>query len=115
VYKLHKSDLQPLADEVADRLPSWKVHFMSHVGRTTQTKMTLSTISLHFSIAVKVSLWIRKMIDKYHQTFIWTGVDSVHGGKCLVAWSKVARSVELGGLGVKDFTIMGYTHRLCWE
>jgi hypothetical protein len=88
---------------------------MTRIGRTTHTKTMLSSIMLHFSIAVKVSLWITKMIDKSRHDFIWTGVDSVHGGKCLLAWSKVARPVELSSLIVTDLTTMGYTLRLRWE
>jgi hypothetical protein len=33
----------------------------------------------------------------------------------VVAWAKVARPVELGGLGVLDLYTMGYALRLCWE
>jgi hypothetical protein len=33
----------------------------------------------------------------------------------LVTWPRVARTVELGGLGVIDLTTMGYALRLCWE
>jgi hypothetical protein len=43
------------------------------------------------------------------------GHDSVPGGRCLVAWSKVARPVELGGLGVLDLTTFGYGLRMRWE
>jgi hypothetical protein len=39
----------------------------------------------------------------------------VPGGRCLVAWSKVARPVELGGLGVLDLTTFGYGLRMRWE
>jgi hypothetical protein len=35
---------------------------------------------------------------------VWTGEQQVAGRKCLVARSRVARPVELGGLGVLDLT-----------
>jgi hypothetical protein len=44
--------------DVADRLPSWKSMLMSRVGRTTLTKVTLSTMLVHTSIVVKVDPWI---------------------------------------------------------
>jgi hypothetical protein len=42
------------------------------------------------------------------------GTDSAHCGQCMVAWRKVARPSELGGLGVLDMTMPGYALRLCW-
>jgi hypothetical protein len=114
-HKLKKEDLQPLVDDVADRLPSWKFKLMSQVGQTMLTKVTLSTMPAHISIAVKVSLWILRAIDRLRCGFIWTGSNSTTGGQCMVAWRSVARLVELGGLGVIDLATMGYTLRLRWE
>jgi hypothetical protein len=37
VYQLKKSDMQPLVDVVASRLPAWRGRLMSKVGRTTLT------------------------------------------------------------------------------
>jgi hypothetical protein len=115
VHQLRKEDLQPLADAVADQLPLWKVKLMSRAGWTALTKATLSAIPMHVSIVVRVHPWIVKMVDKFHRAFIWSGSDSVHGGCCLVAWSKVTRPLELGGLGVLDLTTLGYALCLRWE
>jgi hypothetical protein len=115
VFKLRKEHLHPLADAVADRLPSWKACLMSRAGRTTLTKVTLWTILVHVSIAVKVDPWIIRMVDKFHRAFIWSGSDSVQGARCLVAWWKVTRSTELDGLGVLDLITLGYALRLRWE
>jgi hypothetical protein len=38
----------------------------------------------------------------------------MHGGKCLVAWDKVQRPLELDGLGVHDLKLMGCALHLCW-
>jgi hypothetical protein len=51
VYQLKKSDMQPLVDAVAGRLPSWRGRLMSKAGRTTLTKVTLSAIPIHVAIA----------------------------------------------------------------
>jgi hypothetical protein len=111
VYKLKKEDLQA----VADRLPLWKEWLMSRAGRTTLMKVTLSAIPVHVSIGLKVDPWIIRMVDKFRRAFIWAGSNSVQGGHCLVAWQKVTRPMELGGLGVLDLTILGYALRLWWE
>jgi hypothetical protein len=49
------------------------------------------------------------------RAFIWTGSDTMQGGKCLVPWQCVTRPVELGGLGMLDLTTLGYALRLQWE
>jgi hypothetical protein len=79
VHKLLKSDLQPLADSVADRLPPWKARLMSKAGRVTLSKTTLSAILVHVSIVVAVSSWILKLIGKLQRAFIWTGTETANG------------------------------------
>jgi hypothetical protein len=69
IYQLKKSDLQPLVDSVADRLPTWKSRLMNIVGRTVLAKVTLSAIPIHISIAVFVSPWIFQAIDKLRRAF----------------------------------------------
>jgi hypothetical protein len=112
IRQLKKKELQPMVDEVTDGLPTWKSKLMSRAGRTMLAKVTVSAIPVHISIAVKVSPWIYCAIDKLHRGFIWTGSDSALGGKCMVAWAKVARPTNLGGLGVLDMTTLGYALRL---
>jgi hypothetical protein len=75
---------------------------------------SLSVVPVQISIVVEVAPWIRCAIHKLRRPFIWSGSDQVQGGKCLVAWSKVTRPAELGGLGVVDLATMGYTLRLRW-
>jgi hypothetical protein len=63
------------------------------------TEVALSAIPVHISIAVKVSPWIYRDIDKLHQGFIWMGSGSAPSGKCLMGWAKVAQPTKLGELG----------------
>jgi hypothetical protein len=72
---------------------------MSHTGRTTLTKVTLSAIPIHTSTVVAMPRGTYKAINKLRRFFIWTGTDSALGGHCLVAWSWSTRPVELGRLG----------------
>jgi hypothetical protein len=58
VFKLTRSDLQPLVDSVADRLPAWRSRFMNKAGRTVLTKVTLSAIPVHIAIAVAASPYV---------------------------------------------------------
>lgn len=43
-----------------------------------------------------------KEIDRIKRGFLWKGRKGVKGGHCLVAWPKVCRPPELGGLGISD-------------
>jgi hypothetical protein len=114
VYKLKHSDLQPLVDAVADRLPTWKAGMLSRPGRTAMVKSTLSAILVHISIAVKVSPRVIRDIDKLRRGCIWSGTASTTGGQCMAAWQKVTRAVELGGLGVMDLDALGHALCLRW-
>jgi hypothetical protein len=107
IFKLNKVDLQPLIDSVADHLPTWKVGLILRAGRTSLVKSTLSAIPIHTSIVVHVSSVVYYAINKLKRAFIWVGSDTIQGGCCLVAWSKVTHPSELGGLGVVDLTTLG--------
>jgi hypothetical protein len=115
IYELKKGDLQPLVDAIAAWLPPWCGRLLSKAGRVSLTKSTLSAIPIHTSIAVKVSLSIFQAVDKIRRSFIWSGSDSTNGGKCTVAWAKVTRPTNLGGLGATDLATLGYALWLRWE
>jgi hypothetical protein len=48
------------------------------------------------------------------KAFLWTGTNVVQGVKCLVAWCRVQRPLQLKGLGVMDLTLFGRTLRMRW-
>jgi len=114
VRKLTRNDLQPLIDKVANRLPAWKANFLNKAGRTVLIKSTLSTIPTHTALAVNLSPWVIKGIDNIRRGFLWKGSKSAKGGHCLLAWSRVCRLLELGGLGIPDLQRFGFALRLRW-
>lgn len=69
VYKLKRADEQRLIDSVAARIPQWKGRLMNVAGRTALTNATLSAIPVHTSIAVGLSPWALKHIDKLRRAF----------------------------------------------
>jgi hypothetical protein len=89
--KLKKSELQPLVDRVNDCLPTWKSKMLSKAGRALLAKAKLSAIPIHTAMAITLSPWVLKCIDKCRRAFLWTGSDSAKGGNCLLAWPKVCR------------------------
>ena len=38
----------------------------------------------------------------------------INGGSCLVAWEKVMRPIDLGGLGIQNLEIMGWALQMRW-
>lgn len=113
--KLNRASEQPLVDAVAARLPTWKALLLTNAGRVLLTKITLSAILVHLSIACCLSQWAINQIDKRRRAFLWAGVDTVSGGKCKVAWPVVCRLAGLGGLGVLDLRFFGFALHLRWE
>ena len=112
--KLCKNALQPLVDKVASRLPTWKAGLINRAGRTVLIKSTLSAIPIHTAMAVKISPWVIKCIDGYRRGFLWSGAESAKAGHCRLAWLRVCRPTELGGLGIVDLHRFGYALRLRW-
>jgi len=83
-------------------------------GIAIQT-VVCSAFPVHVSICCALSPWAIQEIDQRRRAFVWTGTDSVAGGKCRVAWPIICSPKELGGLGLPDLTSLGFALRLRWE
>jgi hypothetical protein len=114
VTKLPRTALQPLADEVADQLPTWKGKLMHRSGRLVLIKTTLSSMSVYTSISIELPLWLLKALTKIMKAFLWSETDQVQGGKCLVVWCSVQRLIQLRGLGITDLKLLGIALHLRW-
>ena len=112
--QLSKNDLQPLIDKVTSRLPTWKAGLLNKAGRSTLIKSTLSAIPTHTALAANLSPWVTKQIDSVRRSFLWKGAQSAKGGHCLLAWPRVCRPPDLGGLGILDLQRFGYALRMIW-
>jgi len=55
-----------------------------------------------------------KAIDRIRRGFLWRGRKDAKGGHCLVAWTKVCLPRELGGFGISNLQILGWTLRARW-
>jgi hypothetical protein len=49
------------------------------------TKVTLSAIPIHISIASCLSSWTLEQIDRRRRAFLWAGTVVTTGGNCKVA------------------------------
>lgn len=107
VRRLTKAQEQPLVDKVADRLPTWMSGLLSRAGRLLLTKVTLTSLVVYPAMALQLSRWAIKAIDKLRRAFLWGGTEVVSGGHCLVAWSTACRPVDFGGLEIHNLQFMG--------
>jgi hypothetical protein len=112
VSKLPKSALQPLIDKIVDRLPAWKGHLMHYNGHLTLINTTLASTSVYTTISFHFPL-VAQGDAKDLQSI---PLDRHEGSpkKCLVAWTRVQRPLHLGGLGIRDFNLLGRALRLRW-
>ncbi|GJN31674.1 hypothetical protein PR202_gn00024 [Eleusine coracana subsp. coracana] len=55
-----------------------------------------------------VSCWMIKAVDKLKCNFLWRGKADARGGHCPIAWGKVTRPLNFGGLGIHNLDILGW-------
>jgi hypothetical protein len=96
------NDCLPLITSCDKYLAGWRASLLNRAGRLTFSTAVLSAVPLHYLSAINVPKTVIKAIDRRQRAFFWTGEESCHGSKCLVAWDIVQTSKDAGGLGVKD-------------
>ena len=114
LMKLTKGQIQPIIDKIADQLPGWKADLMTRAGRKVQVQFVLTAMLVYLVMAIDFPPWAIKAVDKFRRGFLWRGRKEAKGGHCLVAWGKVSRPPELGGLGISDMKFLGWALRMRW-
>ena len=112
--KLRKCDLMVWIEKIANKLPGWKASLMTLAGRTVLVKSVLTAIPIYILVAIKVPKWFLRAVDKIRRGFLWTGRQRANGGCCLVAWEKVMRPLDLGGLGIHNLEVLGWALQMRW-
>lgn len=115
IKQLTRSDWQPVVDDVLNFLPGWQRGMVTRPGRLTLVNTVIRARPTHHLLVADAPKWDLERVDKSCRAFFWAGTEHIHGGKCLVAWQKVCRPKQLGGLGVLDLQKHGLALRLRWE
>jgi hypothetical protein len=101
-------------DKVAEYLPGWKASLMNSAGQLVMVKVMLTAAPIYHLIALDLPKWVLKAIDKKWHGFLWKGHQQANGDNCLVAWEKVQRPLEYGGLGIHNLELLGWALRIRW-
>ena len=112
--KIGKAELLRWIEKISDKLPGWRAALMTMAGRVTWVRFVLSAIPVYVLTAIKVPKWFLRAIDKIRRAFVWKGREQVNGGACLVAWEKVQRPLDLGGLGILNLELMSWALQIRW-
>ena len=113
-HKLTKAQAQPIIDRIAARLPGWKADLLTKSGRSVLVQYVLTSMLIYLLLALDLPAGTLQAIDKIRRGFLWKGRKDVRGGHCLIAWPKVTRPPELGGLGISYLQNLGWALRLRW-
>jgi hypothetical protein len=109
--KVPKNLIQGLVDRVGSLRSGWKAELMNRSGRAVHVQFVMTERIIYTSMAVEFPLWAFKAIEKFQKGFLWKGKTEVNGGHYLLAWPKVARPKDLGGLGIQDVRQFSLTLR----
>lgn len=92
-----------LIESFSARLSAWKGHTLSPAGRLVLIKSTLQSIPVFYMSTSKIPTKVIKSLTAIMRGFFWGKGDKVRY-LSYVAWDKICRPIEEGGLGVKDLT-----------
>ncbi|KAL9689125.1 hypothetical protein QQ045_033557 [Rhodiola kirilowii] len=82
------------------KIRAWATRHLSYAGRLVLIKHVLSTISSYWMRVLLFPKNVLRKISAICRNFLWSGSSS--GKRNLVAWKRVTKSKEQGGLGVKN-------------
>jgi hypothetical protein len=110
--RLSRVQIQPFIDRIADQLPGWKADLLSKPGRKTLVQYVFTSMLIYLAMAIDIPAW------GFRRGFFWRGSADAKGGycqvACQVAWGKVCRPMELGGLRISSLQELGWALRMRW-
>lgn len=105
-----------LLQKVSSRLQTWKGRTLSHAGRVVVIKSVLQALPIYFMSTDRIPESVIRQITGLMRRFFWGAMDK---DKFLayVAWSKITRPIDQGGLGIRDLSRMNEAlmMKLLWK
>jgi hypothetical protein len=112
--RLIKSQIQNIIDRMSSLLPGWKSELMNRAGHAVHIQFVMTARIIYTAMVLEFPSWAYKAMAKLQRSFLWRGSKEAKGGHCLLAWPKITRPKELGGLGIHDTQILGWALRARW-
>jgi hypothetical protein len=105
VTKLSLEFFLPIVQRVERRL-NGIADFLDYGGKLLMVKSVLSSLPIFFMCCLDIPFSIKKQIVKYMRHCLWRKKNNEvqSRGPTLVAWEKICRPKNQGGLGVLDLT-----------
>jgi hypothetical protein len=108
IYKLKRVQLHPLIVRLADLLLRWRTDLMTRTGRVVHVQFVITATVIYQAMALDLPPWFIKAVDKIRRGYFWKGRMDAKGGRYLMAWPKVTRPKELGGLGIANLQVLNW-------
>lgn len=110
------SYFQPIADRVRIKLASWKASLLSIAGKVQLVKSVVQSMLINTMCIYSWPIKTLREIEKWIKNFIWSG-DVSKRKMVTVAWKKVCKHYDEGGLGTKSLVCLNETSnlKLCWD
>ena len=102
IRSLARAEWQPMLDKVRHFLPGWQKGLIQRPGRLILVQSVVAARPVHHPMIAEAPEWVLEDMNKWMRAFFWVGKDKCNGGQCLVAWDKICRPKDCGGLGIKN-------------
>lgn len=76
--------------------------------------MVLTVIPIYMLLAMEVPKWMIKEIEKIIRAFLSRGRKELRGGHCPISWERVARPLNMGGLGILHLERLSGVLQMKW-
>ncbi|KAJ4827119.1 hypothetical protein Tsubulata_002464 [Turnera subulata] len=103
----------PVIQKFHSRLHSWKGRFLSFAGRLELLKSVLSSLPLFYLSMFTIPVLVAKKLVRIQRTCLWGGT-TITKKLCLIAWAKIAKPKEHGGLGVENLLLKNQSLLFKW-
>jgi hypothetical protein len=106
---------QPIADKIKLKLSAWKASLLSISGRIQLVKSVIHGMLIHSITVYSWPISLLKDLERCIKNFIWSG-DITQRKLVTVAWKKLCRPFNEGGLGLRSLIKINEASnlKLCW-
>eukprot|EP00253_Pinus_taeda_P028390 PITA_28390 len=102
---LHKSIWEPMISKLQDKTRKWTMRSLNLAGRLVLTKAVLQSIPIFMLSAIPAPKGVQHQLRNIQRDFLW-GKGEEKKKWALVAWEKICKPKNHGGLGLDDPKIL---------